>query len=364
MLFQFSFGGLSFIRFLEKYPQFQNKYVQSLLILIIAIFLSRFVTFVIEKFIKRITTKTKTDIDDRLIEECRTPFVYLLIFFGVKIALVPLEMGAGIYTTIAHINNTILYLLVFYMISVASTIIISGAGKKWANRTKSSIDDELIPIFLKVSKILIIILTIIFVLKEWAIDISGLLAGVGLAGLAIGFAVKDSLANIFGGISLILDKAIKVGDVIQTDSGEMGTVIDVGLRSTRIRTWDNELIVIPNGTLANSKIQNYKLPDLSIRIIIKFGVEYGSDIEKVKKTVLAALKKIPKCVLDNKKKAPRVYFMNMGDSALEFRAQFWVNDYSDKFVTKEKANCEIYNALSKSKIGIPFPTRTVYLKKV
>ena len=242
-------------------------------------------------------------------------------------------------------------------------ILISVWGKKWAEKTESTLDDELLPLMHKASNIVAIIIGSFFILDVWKIDVTGLLAGVGVAGLAIGFAVKDSLANIFGGISIILDKAIKVNDVIKLENGSTGTIVDVGLRSTKIRTWNNELLIIPNGTLANSTIQNYKKPDLSVRAEITFGVEYGSDIDKVKEVVERTLKKVPKVVKKDDEKPIQILFLNMGDSALEFKARFWVKNYGDKFSTKIRATEDIYKSLNKSKIGIPFPTRTVYLKK-
>ena len=180
------------------------------------------------------------------------------------------------------------------------------------------------------------------------------------AGLAIGFAVQDSLSNIFGGISLLLDKAVKVGDFVQLDSGESGEVIDVGLRSTKVKNWDNEVMIIPNGSLANSKFVNWKLPDLRARVVVPFGVEYGSDVKKVKKVVMDVIKK-HKVIL--KDPEPAVRFLEMGDSSLKFSAFVWVDNISDKYGTKMILVEEIYDALNKNKIGIPFPTRTIYMKK-
>ncbi|MFQ5474693.1 MAG: mechanosensitive ion channel family protein, partial [Candidatus Nanoarchaeia archaeon] len=260
---------------------------------------------------------------------------------------------------VSHALNTATIILIAVMAIRVSDILITNWGGKWAKKTKSTIDDALLPIFHRASKVSLSILALFFVMSEWSIDLTGVLAGLGIAGLALGFAVKDSLSNIFGGISLILDKAIQVGDYIEL--GDIsGEVVDVGLRSTRVRTWDNDMLIIPNGNLANSQFKNYKLPDLKSRFTVNFGVEYGTNPDKVKDLVIALIKKNKKIIKDP---APFVRFQDMGDSALNFTAYCWVENLSDKWSTREKLTTDIYNELNKKKIGIPFPTRTIYTKK-
>ena len=193
----------------------------------------------------------------------------------------------------------------------------------------------------------------------WGVQIGPLLTSLGIAGIAIAFALQSTLGNIFGGMSIILDKSIKVGEKIELDANTMGTVVDVGLRSTKIRTFDNEMITIPNGKLADSRILNFVQPDPRVRIKIEFGVEYGSDTSKVRKVVIETLRKVPN-VLKNPE--PRVLMTEMADFSLKFMALFWVNTFDVKFETKALSAEEVYKALRKAVIGIPFPTRTVYLK--
>jgi small-conductance mechanosensitive channel len=172
--------------------------------------------------------------------------------------------------------------------------------------------------------------------------------------------LQDSLKNVFGGITLILDKTFRVGDKIKLESGEVGEIEDIGLRSTKLRTYDNELIYVPNGQLANARVQNYTRPTEMVRVSVVFGVEYGSDVKKVQKTVLGVIKKI-KDILD--KPEPTVQFLEMGDFSLNFAARFWVPRWDKSFGKKLEATEKIYDALNKAKIGIAFPTQTIYLKK-
>jgi len=162
----------------------------------------------------------------------------------------------------------------------------------WAAKTASSADDRLIPLIEKIIKVILIALAVIFIFDSWEIDISPLLATAGIAGIAVSLAVKDSLANILGGLQLVLDKTFKVGDKVKLESGELGVILDIGLRSTKLRTYDNEVIYIPNGYLANAKVRNYTVPDLKIRVNVEFGVAYGSDTDLVREVVLKTLKKM------------------------------------------------------------------------
>lgn len=158
---------------------------------------------------------------------------------------------------------------------------------------------------------------------------------------------------------MILDKNFNIGDAVRLESGELGTIQEIGLRSTKMLSFDREIIFVPNGQLANMKIRNYVKPDKMVRKIVEFGVEYGTDPEKVKKVVLEALKKI-KDISDDP--YMDVLFESMGDSSLNFKARFWV-DWDDAYSKYIEATQVIYAALNKAKIGIPFPTRTVYLQK-
>jgi MscS family membrane protein len=238
--------------------------------------------------------------------------------------------------------------------------IIDVWGKHWAKKSQSSVD-TILPLIHQFSKIIILLIGIFIILSEvWGKDLTGFFAGLGVAGIIIGLALKDSFSNIFSGISIILDKNYKVGDRIKVESGDTGIVYDISLRSTRIKNWDNEMIIIPNGKMANSKIHNYVQPDVKARSVIEFGVAYGSDINKVKDVVLNTVKKIENVL---EEPAPSVIFSKANDFSLDFNARFWVDDVSKRFTASEQARCMIHESLLKAGIKIPFPTRTIYMKK-
>jgi len=247
------------------------------------------------------------------------------------------------------------------VIAVAD-IFFTHFARVFARKTGAKVDAQLVDLIHKVSSIFIWIVAFVFVLKMWGVDVGPLLASLGIAGLAVAFALQPTLANIFGGVSLILDQNIKVGDVLNIDNGyQMGKVLDIGLRSTKIRTFDGELLIIPNGKLADSTFINVTMPNLKGRVKLPFSVAYGSDVAKVKKLIEDIIKKNVDGL--DKNEAVIARFMEMGDSALLFTLYFYMKDYGKRIGAKVQANELIYNALNKHKIEIPFPQMDIHRRR-
>jgi MscS family membrane protein len=308
------------------------------------------------QILKPLAKRTKTQIDDLIIKSISSIIFYVILILGFKIGIQHFEFETTIYSSLV---NSLFILIIIVMLLRIITNFTKHWLNEWAAKTESTADDRLVPLVEKILKAVTIILGLFFIFDTWNINLSPLLATAGVAGIAIGFAVRDSLANILGGLQLVLDKTFKVGDKIELESGEMGEILDIGIRSTKLRTFDNEVIYIPNGSLANTKIKNFTVPDLTVRVNVNFGVEYGSDPEQVRSIVLDAVKKID-TVIEQPESV--VQFLNMGDSSLDFVARVWVKDYTEAYSTKLKVTNEIYIALNKANIGIPFPTRTIYTK--
>jgi len=336
------------------------QFISGMATFVITVIIAFLAKLILKQVLKPLAKKTKTKIDDLIIKSLSSIIFYIVLLLGLKVGLQYLELRENIQTVFESVINTLLILAVSLLLLKIIGNFAQQWMKEWKFRTKTTADERLIPLFQKILKAIVIILAVIFVFNAWKINISPLLTTVGIAGLAIGLAVKDTLSNILGGLQLVLDKTFKVGDKVQLESGEMGTILDIGLRSTKLKTYDNEMIYIPNGYLANAKIKNFTHPDVSIRVNVNFGVVYGSDTEKVQKVVLEAVKKIENVI---EQPEPVVQFLKMSDSSLDFVARAWVKSYKEAYSTQLKMTDEIYNALNKANIGIPFPTRTVYTKK-
>jgi len=347
------------LNFLNSY--IQNQYLRAVIVLAIVFIVLRLFIFIVEKVFLKLTLKTKTNVDDLILKKTSKPLTLAILLVGIKLALGELTLTDTLQNTISKIVFSLIILVGSYLVYVIVDIVVLRAWKKFAKKTKSAVDDALVNLVHGVLNIVWVVFSLLYILDFLGVKIGPFLAGLGVAGIAIAFALQSSLSNVFGGVSIILDKSVRIGDLVYLDDGvTKGKIIHIGLRSTRLQNFDNEIIIIPNGVLANSKIQNIALPEPKVRVVIPFGVAYGSNVEKVKKIILKEIKTV-KNVIDNP--SPHVKFLEMGDSSLNFKAFFYIDTFENRFDARDEANTKIYNALNKAKISIPFPQRDVHIKK-
>jgi MscS family membrane protein len=321
--------------------------------------------FLSQGVVKAFTRKTKTNLDDILLERLRHPVALSILLLFLSVALVPLSLKNAVADVLTKSIFSLNILLIAVILNRVIGTLINHYGSKIAAQTESAVDDHLIPIVRKIVAVTIYVLAFFAVLGVWGLNIAPLLAGAGIAGIALAFAMQESLKNVFGGVSLAFDRAYAVGDRIKIADGTVGTVTDITLRSTKIRTFDGDLIVVPNGKIANENFQTYAQPTHETRVLVPFSVAYGNDIEHVKEVVTKALKgavgdQIEKTQHDM---ATSVEFLEMGAYSLNFRAIVWVADYRNSWDAKLLANRLVYDALRKAKIEIPYPRQVIELRK-
>ena len=252
--------------------------------------------------------------------------------------------------------------LVFFIfaavaILIFGNILVNGitASKRLQKR---SIDNNLVRLSLRVLTLVMLFVLFWYAADYFGLSVTAVFASAGIVGLAIAMAARETLANFFGGISILLDKPFTTGNYIILDSGERGEVVDIGLRSTRILTRDEILICIPNSVITNVKVVNESAPEHRFRIRIKIGVAYGSDIEEVEEILMKLTMENDLAVRDP---APRVRFRAFGDSSLDFELLCWARKPQEKGRLIHSLNKEIYHAFNDAGIVIPFPQRDVHL---
>ena len=336
---------------------FENPWIQSLGIFILSLVLTVLIRWSLRFISLTVVQKTKTEVDDIVILAVRRLVNYSVPVIGLMVALKPLAL------TTSMPQRTLFSLLAVLVIRGAVSLaedLSQWMGKAWVKRTDATLEDGLLPLVRKTVKTSIVILGVLVILQQWEVQIGPILGALGIGGLAIGLALNSSLANIFGGIQLLLDGSLNTGDKVMLESGEVGEVLDVGLRCTKLRTYDNEVIFLPNSQLANSRIKNFTRPDVSIKVSVNFGVAYGSDVARVKQVVLDAIRELDDILQEP---APQVLFLHMGDFSLDLCVQVWVDHYGKQFARKLEITELIYITLNESGIEIPFPTRTLYMKQ-
>ncbi len=343
---------------LESY--IENSYLRAIVIFFIVFLAIKLLVFILQKIIPKFTAKTETELDDEILKNVSKPITLLAILAGIRLAIGEINLEENLTMTIEGILLTFMIVavsfLVYYLLNTLILVSVSEFGRK----SKIKVNESLFQFFHSILKIVVVLVSFLVILSSWGIEIGPLLAGLGVAGIAIAFALQSTLSNVFGGISMILDKSISVGDVVKLDANTSGKILKINLRSTKILTFDNELIIVPNSKLSESNIQNVALPEPKTRVVIPFGVAYGSDVDKVKKIVLSEVKKVENYVEEPE---PSVKFLEMGDSSLNFKAYFYVNSHKNKFGAIDDANTRIYKLLNKNNIEIPFPQMDVNLKK-
>ena len=221
-------------------------------------------------------------------------------------------------------------------------------------------DPNLTRILCKLGTWLLLFVLILNVSEYLGVSVKTAFASAGIAGLALALAARETLANFFGGISILMDRPFKTGDFILLESGERGMVVNVGIRSTRLLTRDDIQIAIPNSIITNTKVVNESAPRPRFRVRIKVGVAYGSDIDQVEKTLLEITQANQ---LVCKSPEPRVRFRSFGDSALDFELLCWANNPIDKGRLIHELNQAIYKTFKREGIEIPFPQRDVHVIK-
>ncbi len=322
------------------------------------------IVFVSKTIIHWFTRRTETDLDDKLLSALQHPVAFSIFLLALSIAFVPLSLSSRFAWLIGKLILSGNILLIATIINRILRIIIEHAGEKITKHTESRIDDSALPLVRRMITVIVYVLASLVVLAAWGVEIGPLLAGAGIAGIAIAFSLQESLKNIFGGVSLAFDNAFSVGDRVKLSDGTVGTVLDVSLRSTKIKTFTGDLIVVPNGKIANENFQTYAQPTHQTRVVIPFGVVYGTDIDQVRNLLLPILKDAPHQYLNQaEEKIPVVEFIEMGTYSLNFRAAYWVSDYTKSWESKLVVNEQIYKALTKAKIELAFPTQTLHVRK-
>ncbi len=337
-----------------------NEFLRASVVFVLFLTVIRIVLFLSERFFIKVSSKTKTDLDDKIIAKLSTPLSALSILFALAFAVKEIALSEESLFLVHKVIFSASVVVFAYIIYAVVNLIAIRFLRKVASKTKSNVDESLLSLLNSIMNVALVVIALLYILEMWGIEITPLLAGLGIAGLAVALALQPVLSNIFSGASMVLDSSIRVGDLVYLDQNTKGKILKVGLRSTRILTFDNELIIIPNSKLAESVIQNVALPSPISRAVVPFNVSYGSDIDKVKKIVLKEIKSI-KNVLEEPE--PMVRFVEMGDSSLNFKAYFYVNNFDNRFPSIDEANTKIYNALNRNGINIPFPQMDIHLKK-
>lgn len=334
-----------------------NPWIQSSIVILITFTCASLLTWLIFRIIRAITSRTNFLIDDHIARLLRPPVYYTLVVIGLGAGIDLMPIDTWKIYLIRGVRTIGIFIWVMFFSRFSSLLLqrIAEHSDKF-----TFIQNRTVTLFDNVAKILIFGGGVYAIFVVWNIDMTAWLASAGIAGIAIGFAAKDTLSNLFAGVFIIADAPYKVGDYIELDKGGRGKVLNIGLRSTRILTRDDIEVTIPNSIIGNATIHNQSGgPYQKIRVRLKIGVAYGSDVDHVKK-ILVETAEADSLVCVSP--APRIRFRQFGASSLDFELLFWVDKPEDRGRVLDSMNTAVYKRLREELIEIPYAKQDLYIK--
>ena len=346
-----------------KYPILGIKLgelIVSFTILLLTLIFRGFITLIIFKRLERFTLKTKFAYDEKLFGACEKPMSTLLLIVGFYIAIITLPLDAGILNLVSNAFRGLSMIVAVWAL-LRVTDVVAELMEETAGKNQSALHG-FVPVFRKTIKVFFVVIGTLMVIDNFGYNIGGILATLGIGGAALAFASKDTIANGFGTLMIILDRPFKVGDWINVGNKVDGDVESIGLRSTKVRTFPKTVLSIPNGVLANEYVNNWsRMPKRRVKQYV--GITYEStadDIEGLVNDIRDILKNDEEVNQD----FILVNFTDFGDSSLNILVYYFTSTTNWlKFMdVQQKINLKIMRAVQARGLSIAFPTRSLYLE--
>ncbi len=336
-----------------------NPFYQAAIVITLSLILSKLFNTLVSHFLLKITDKTQTQLDNQILHISRPTISSSILLIALGIAgKLTIPESAGHATALSLYTIAVLIWALFLI--RLSRILLTHFSH--SERYLALITSQTLPLFQNVSILLITGLTLYIIFTLWDIDMTAWLASAGIIGIAVGFAAKDTLANLFSGVLILADAPYKIGDYIVLDTGERGMVTHIGLRSTRMLTRDDVELTIPNSIMGSTKIINESGgPYKKFRIKVRAGVAYGCDIDQVRQILTqVALDEDTVC----HEPEPRVRFRQFGNSSLDLDLLCWVEEPALRGQVTDTLLTKIYKAFNQAGIEIPYSKQDVYIKSL
>jgi small-conductance mechanosensitive channel len=337
-----------------------HPYMEAATIFLISLMIARLIAFLMVNVLGKLAQRTDNLLDNTLAAILHRPLFWSVVLIGLLIAFntAPLPQ---LVTTISRGLILSLLVLIWSSLSVRMLRILASTISNSA-KENSLIRPQTLPLFNNIGLIIVIALASYFIFQIWNIDMTAWVASAGVAGIAIGFAAKDTLANLFSGVFILADAPYKIGDYVVLESGERGKVTHIGIRSTRLLTRDDVEVTIPNSIMGNTRIVNESGgPHEKFRIKVAIGVAYGSDIDQVRQILVdIATSEAGVCTAPE----ARVRFIAFGASSLDLELQCWVENPELRGRVLDSLNSTIYKRFMADGIEIPYSKHDIFIKEM
>lgn len=320
------------------------------------VILGKFIYRIVTNIIRRMTAKTKSRLDDILIDMVEEPAFAAMILSGVWFSLNGLNMTDDFRAQFGHIMQFTIIMMIAWMLSRLLNALFEEYLVPAAEKTENDMDDQLLPILRKGTKIIIWSMAVIIGLNNAGYDVAALIAGLGIGGLAMAMAAKDTVANIFGGFTIFTDKPFTINDRVKV-SGFDGTVVEIGVRSTRIKTLEGRIVTIPNSKFADSAVENVSL-EPSRKVSLDLGLTYDTTPEKME-LAISILQKIVASE-EGISQEPVIFFSGFGDFAMNIKFIYYITKGANIALVQNQINLQILREFNSEGLEFAFPTQTLY----
>ncbi|MEO4973645.1 mechanosensitive ion channel family protein [Bacteroides thetaiotaomicron] len=330
----------------------------SILIILGAIIIVKLLSLLGKKVIKPFVTGTDNHLDDVIFYSLEAPVKFAIILLGIWIAIHRLVYPDSF---VKVVDNAYSILIVLDITWFFGRLFSSLLQVYWGKQSNGQAN-KMMPIIKRTILVIVWLIGIVMALSNVGVNISALLGTLGIGGIAFALAAQDTVKNVFGAFTILTDKPFSIGDTIRVDSYE-GTVVDVGVRSTKIMNYDKRIITFPNYKITDTSIVNISSEPMR-RVVLNLGLTYDTTSEKMKEA-LELLKSIPKRV-ENLSSNPSdivAVFTEYSDSALVIMYIYFIEKQGDILGVTSNMNMEILAAFNKAGLNLAFPTRTVYIQK-
>jgi MscS family membrane protein len=338
--------------FIESY---WKEFLYTLLILAAGWAVAQAYLSLVGRVMMRIARRTSSTLDDHMWHAIRIPGALLIYLLGIYAAIHRYTFRyLGFFDSILYI---LAVATVLYAAIEVVGVLLDWYGEKISREKEGeTLARELLPLVDKVIKIVVIGIGLMVVLDHYDVEARSILVTLGVGSLAIGLALQDTLANMFGGFTIMIDRPFRIGDRIQLQSGEQGDVRSIGIRATNVTMPDGNQLIIPNSYLVKNMLINYSYPDTRYRVTIDLQVAYDSDTELVKSLLLRAAAENAKVLQDP---APQALIKALADNGIVIMLTCFANSFLNAGLVRDEILSQVWAGLQKSGIEIPFPTRTV-----
>jgi small-conductance mechanosensitive channel len=317
-------------------------------------------TWLIRWVLPAVTKRTPSTFDDEFLAKIGSELRWLVVLLVVLPATARLTfltdgLKSMLKSTYFVVGLILVLLIVWKLISLTG---------EWYRRQAAAEDREselgpVIILLVRIARITVIVVAAVILLSHFGVNVTAFVAALGVVGLAFSLAAQDSISDGIAGFLILVDQPFRVGDRIEIENeGTWGDVVEIGLRTTRIRTRDNRMVIVPNSIIGKNQVINYTYPDPRYRVETHVSVAYGSDIEAARSIILEAAREVEGILPD---RPVDVLYIEMGESAIIFRLRWWIESYVDTRRMFDRVHTTVHKALEAAGIEIPYTTYDVNL---